>query len=298
MREINNLAIMFADISGSTRLYETLGDERARDLTSRVINLMSRITKDYRGRVVKTIGDEVMCTFPTANDAADAALQMQEDVSNPANTMGTKLSIRVGFHYGEVIEEGGDVFGDAVNLAARMGGQAKAEQIITTGEAVELMRPDLKENCRLVITTTVKGKTKPVEIYELTWGEEEDLTIMGGLTQKIAPANIPSGTLKIVHQDIKLEVGPDLPSITMGRGNQNNVMVADTMASRVHVKIEYRRGKFILVDQSTNGTYVTASQGKRSFVHREEFPLEGDGVIGLGKAVQPNMPEAVHFSEK
>lgn len=298
MREINNLAIMFADISGSTRLYETLGDEKAREITSRVISLLSRITKDFRGRVIKTIGDEVMCTFHTANDATDAALAMQEEVSDPSKTLGTKLAIRVGFHFGEVIEEGGDVFGDAVNLAARMAAQAKAEQIITTGESVELMRPDLRENSRLLITTTVKGKSKPVEIYEITWGEEEDLTIMGGLTQKIAAATIPTGTLKITHQDLSLEIGPDLPAITLGRGNQNNIMVADTMASRVHVRIEYRRGKFILIDQSTNGTYVTSSQGKRSFVHREEFPLEGDGVIGLGKTVLPNLPEAVHFAEK
>jgi predicted component of type VI protein secretion system len=68
------------------------------------------------------------------------------------------------------------------------------------------------------------------------------------------------------------------------------------MASRMHVKIEYRRGKFVLTDLSTNGTYVMTSQGKKNFIHRDELILEGAGVIGVGKQVTPTMPEAVFYS--
>lgn len=296
MREIRNLAIMFADISGSTRLYETLGDAKAREVTSRCIALMARVTKEFQGRVIKTIGDEVMCTFPTGDDAAKAAISMQEEVDGSAVTFGVKLSIRVGFHFGEVIEEGGDVFGDAVNLAARMAAQAKADQIITTGETVDEFCGDLREKTRFLISNTVKGKQKPVEIFELTWGEEEDLTIMGGISAKPEVAPTAAAVMKVRYMEKEVEVGENLPTITMGRGQQNHFMILDTMASRMHVKIEYRRGKFVLTDLSTNGTYVMTSQGKKNFIHRDELILEGAGVIGVGKQVTPTMPEAVFYS--
>ncbi|MBF0588888.1 MAG: adenylate/guanylate cyclase domain-containing protein [Magnetococcales bacterium] len=292
-REQRNLAIMFADIAGSTRLYETLGDAKARELTSRCLELLTRITGEYLGRVVKTIGDEVMCTFPSADQAADAAVRMQEEVDNQSMAWGHVLKIRVGFHYGDVIQEGGDVFGDAVNLAARMAAQAKADQIITTGETRDLMNRMLQMDTRLLITTTVKGKAKPVEIYELTWGEEEELTVMGGMP--FQQPEVQQTSMTLTFQGREIEVGAELPSATLGRGKQNHFMVPDTMSSRIHARIEFRRDRFVLIDQSTNGTFIVTTGQADTFVHRDERRIEGDGVIGLGRKVLPNDPLAVYF---
>jgi hypothetical protein len=289
---------MFADIAGSTRLYETLGDAKARDVTSKCIQLLTDVTEKFGGRVIKTIGDEVMCTFPTADEAADAAIRMQEQVEANASSWETQLHIRVGFHYGEVIEEGGDVFGDAVNLAARMAAQSKADQIIITGETLEEMSPRFKPNTRLIITTRVKGKQIPVEIYELTWGDEEELTIMGAMPMGEMMPQPPSATLKLTFQDQTVDVREDSPPVTLGRGRQNTLMVAHTMASRLHSVIECRGGKFVLVDKSTNGTFVMSNQGKMTFVHRDEHLLEGDGVIGLGQKMVPSEPMAVKYSNR
>ncbi|MBF0590292.1 MAG: FHA domain-containing protein [Magnetococcales bacterium] len=298
MRENRNLSIMFADIAGSTRLYETLGDAKAREITSRCIELLSRVTGEYLGRVIKTIGDEVMCTFPSADAAADAAVRMQEEVENQTSVWGTQLHIRVGFHFGEVIQEGGDVFGDAVNLAARMAAQAKADQIITTGETREQMNRMLQMDTRLLITTTVKGKAKPVEIYELTWGEEEELTIMGGFgMEQVTQDFNPSATMKCIFNNREVEVGQELPTLTLGRGKTNHFMIPERMASRLHVKIEYRRGRFMLIDQSTNGTWVHPLGAEPIFVHRDERMIEGNGHIGLGRKVEPSDPLSVHFTE-
>lgn len=295
MREQGTLSIMFADIAGSTRLYERLGDAKARQITSQCIALMTRVTQGHGGTVIKTIGDEVMSTYPSADAAAEAAVEMQESVQSDAPSWGTPLSIRIGFHYGPVILEGGDVFGDAVNLAARMAAQAKGDQIITTGETLEAMTTDLRNNSRLLITTTVKGKVKPVEIHELTWGEEEDLTIMGGISPSVAVAAPPRLSMKVKYQGQMIEVNQDRPNLTMGRDAKNSIMIADIMASRVHAKIEFRRDRFVLVDQSTNGTYVFTNKG-RKFIHRDELVLEAEGLIGLGKEVTPDTPEAVHYS--
>ncbi|MBI3584573.1 MAG: FHA domain-containing protein [Nitrospinae bacterium] len=296
MEKTNNLAILFADISGSTHLYESLGSEKAREVTSHYINIMEKIVKEFHGRVIKTIGDELMSIFPSANMAGKAAIRMQEEVST-ARSSGNKISIRVGFNFGNVIEESGDVFGDVVNLAARIVSQAKAEQILTTSESVMLMSEPLRSKSRFIITTTVKGKHKPVELFELTWGEEKDLTIMSSIGRQIeGKGGNPEAALKISFHDKEAEVGKNLPSVTIGQSDHNIITVPDTMVSRIHVKIEYRRGRFILIDLSSNGTYVLLKDGKKIFVHREEFALDGDGIIGLGKAVMPDTPEAVHFS--
>ncbi|MBF0342446.1 MAG: FHA domain-containing protein [Magnetococcales bacterium] len=295
MRETDSLAILFADIAGSTKLYETIGDAKARELTSRCIELLASVTKFHGGRVVKTIGDEVMCIFPSADAAAEASVQMQEEVASQAVRWGTLLKIRVGFHFGEVIKENDDVFGDAVNLAARMAAQAKGDQIITTGDTLELMSPHLQVDSRMLITTTVKGKTKPIQIVELTWGEEEELTVMGGPTLSMTTKHTPSLVVSFNEQSVTLSETQSV--VSFGRGSTNTFVVPDNMSSRVHARIEYRRGKIYLVDQSTNGTYVTSAKGQQTFVHRDELPIEGSGVIGLGRIVTPDDPLAVHYRQ-
>ncbi|MBF0143196.1 MAG: FHA domain-containing protein [Magnetococcales bacterium] len=295
MRESANLAILFADIAGSTRLYEKHGDARAREVTSRCIDLLARMTKENLGRVVKTIGDEVMCTFPTADNAGDAAVRMQEEVEAQAMDMGLQLQIRVGFHYGEVIQEGGDVFGDAVNLAARMAAQAKADQIITTGETVEAMNPIHRAASRVLITTQVKGKKKPVQICEITWGEKDQVTVMGGPAVQMPVENVKVRA-EVSYQDKVVEVNEEMGSVTLGRGKNNHFIVPDAMASRLHARVEFRRGRIYIVDLSANGTYVISPAGEKAFIHRDEMVMSGEGAIGLGREITLDDPLAVRFS--
>ena len=131
------MAVLFADISGSTKLYDTLGDTQAKRLIDECIGLMRGAVAHYGGRVIKTIGDEVMCVLPDADNGCLAATEMQLKIAALPAVADVKRAIRVGFHAGPVIEEASDVFGDTVNLAARMAGLAKGMQIITTQATVE-----------------------------------------------------------------------------------------------------------------------------------------------------------------
>ena len=129
-----NIGIMFADVAGSTQLFEILGDDKARSTIAETLELLTNVINAHNGTVIKTIGDEVMCTFPEADDSANAATEMQETLED-ANEMrdeGPEIKVRIGMHFGPALLEGGDVFGDAVNVAARMAAQAKGGQIITT----------------------------------------------------------------------------------------------------------------------------------------------------------------------
>ena len=126
-----NLAVLFADISGSAKLYESLGDSEALATIDRILAIIKSVCLDGGGRVVKTIGDEVMAVFPTADAAAHAATEMQARISVQRTRRGVPISIHIGFHFGPAIEDGSDVFGDSVTLAARLSSLATGGQILS-----------------------------------------------------------------------------------------------------------------------------------------------------------------------
>jgi class 3 adenylate cyclase len=291
-----NLAILFADVSGSTRLFETLGDATARVKVAQCLEALTEVTKNHAGTVIKTIGDEIMCTFPTADDAAAAACEMheaiQEDVTEGSNT-GAPLAIRVGFHFGPALMEGGDVFGDAVNVAARMASQAKGGQIITTHSTVEMLAPIMRASARFVDRAPIKGKKEEIEIYEIIWQEEDVTRMATGLLQE---EHRPEVKLRVRYNDQEVILNKERSSLVMGRSQGCDLPINEKLASRQHVRIELRRDKFFIIDQSTNGTHVFIDNETPAFLRREEMPLTGNGRISLGRAFDEGPTEVVTFT--
>jgi len=289
-------AILFADIAQSTRLYDELGDTLARGLVAECLSILSHITKLKRGTVVKTIGDEIMSIFKSANHAAAAALLMQEDISASENLKVYNVQLRIGFHFGPVIEDKGDVYGDAVNVAARMVEQAKAGQIITTRETIELLGKRQQGTSRIVDKTHIKGKRSPVDIFELSWGQPEEMTMITNLTDSMAqPAKGASVALTLQFQGIRFAVNQQNPVLNMGRDATNSIVLKDPKVSRLHARIELRKDKFILVDQSTNGTYLCREDGQMELLRRDEIALPDRGLLGLGQEVSLDDPVAIKF---
>lgn len=285
-----SLAILFADISGSTRLYETLGDQTALGKIEQCLTLLGGIARRHGGETIKTIGDEILCAFPDAANAVEAAMTMQQEMERATGGM----RIRIGLHSGEVIREGGDVFGDAVNVAARMAGLAAAEQIITTRDTVDALPPLLRASVRYLGLTSVKGKREDVQICEVLWKTDAEMTMM----PTALPGMVRKGhaaVLRLEHGGRQLQLSAQQPSAVVGRGSECELVVNDPLASRRHANIELRNGKFFLADQSTNGTYLTQG-GKTLFLHREEMALAGTGQFGLGHEVSATAPDAVHFT--
>lgn len=286
------MAVLFVDVSDSTRIYEALGDTAAFGAVRGCLDLMQDITRAFDGRVVKTIGDGVMCVFPTADAAAMAASEMQVRISQRRSESETKLMIRAGFHYGAVIEDGDDVFGDSVNVAARMAGLALSGQVITSGATAAMLSPHLRSFTRRLDALPVKGKSEEVEVHELLWQTGSDHTVMPTRT---APKTVDAGTasLRVTYHGatITLKGGA-----SFGRDTGNTVVVADPTASRLHARVELRGGKFILIDQSSYGTFVTISGGSEIRLRREEMILHGSGVIAFGRSARDTGAEVVEFS--
>ncbi|HEX2668743.1 MAG TPA: adenylate/guanylate cyclase domain-containing protein [Gammaproteobacteria bacterium] len=291
------LTILFADVCGSTKLYETMGDAIARDTVAKCVSIMDEETKRQSGRVVKTIGDEVMSVFDDPNAAADAASGMQERISAGLVVQGKSIAIRVGFHFGPVIVEAdGDVYGDAVNTAARMAGQAKPGQTLTTSATMDKLSDIWKASTRQIDRAAVKGKKDEIDMIELLW-QREDVTRMSTSFKPTAETT-KKARLTLRYRDQSVEVNELHSSVVMGRADENDLVVKNTLISRMHARIELRKGNFVLVDQSINGTYVRTSSGEELFVRRDNYPIKGSGIIGLGQRLAPESPDAISFQSE
>jgi adenylate cyclase len=286
-----NLAILFADISGSAKLYETLGDAEALSTIDRCLTIIRQACVDSGGRVVKTIGDEVMAVFPAADGAARAATDMQTRISMQRTSRGAQLAIHVGFNFGPVLEEGNDVFGDSVTVAARLSNLAKGGQVFTSAQTVEELPPALRARTRSQQAHTVKGKQKDIDLFELVWQEAEDELTALSTHIKFRPAQ-----LALRHGDRQIDLSEAAPTLSIGRDLQNDVVIADRKASRLHARIERRRDKFVIIDHSSNGTYVTVQGEAEVVLRREELVLRGRGQVSFGHAYQDDPSEFLAFS--
>ena len=284
---------MFADVAGSTQLFEVLGDDQARTTIAETLELLTNVINGHNGTVIKTIGDEVMCTFPEPDDSANAATEMQETLED-ANDMreeGPEIKVRIGMHFGPALLEGGDVFGDAVNVAARMGGQ-----IITTKTTIALLAPVTQASSRFVDHAPIKGKKDVIEIYEIIW-QESDVTTMATDVGK-SQEQQDEVSLEVSYNKTSVVVNQDKSGLMMGRSKACDLPINEQLASRQHVKIELRRDKFFVIDQSTNGTHIKIDGGDESFLRREEMPINANGKISLGKSFKDSPSEIVTFTLK
>jgi adenylate cyclase len=289
------LAILFADVVGSTRLYELMGDLRARDMVAICIDVMRSATEQRQGTVIKTMGDEVMSTFPSADEALNAAAQMQQQISSHAQLKveGQPVCIRIGCHFGPVMLENRDVFGATVHTANRMTSQAKAGQIITTAATVERLSPEWRASCRQIDIAAIKGQGNEVALYEVLWQSEDVTSMVPAISMNSRPVRLLR--LRLRANDRDLVIDEQHSSITIGRAEDNDVVIKGNLISRLHARIEINRNKFVLIDQSTNGTFVQTADGEESFVRRDSLQIKGEGTIGLGRLPEQDSPQTIRF---
>ena len=287
------VAIVFADVVGSTQLYDKFGDTKASETVAHCLDIMKDATYQHNGTVIKTIGDEVMSTFETVDDAMGAAVMMQSRVTTETKDGGIPVSIRIGCHYGPVVQEQNDIFGAAVHTANLMTSQAKARQIVISGFTVEKMTPGLRKQTRQIDVATVRGRIDEVALYELVWQPDEATSMLPTIEWESQERR--ASRLLLNFRDTTVEVSGERKAINMGRADDNDLVVKGNLISRIHAKIEMRRGKFVLIDQSTNGTFLLNVQGQETYVRRDSAILDNEGTIGLGRAEQPGSNLAIYY---
>lgn len=294
------MAVLFADVVNSTGLYRQRGDRVAKSLVADVLNGVAQQARAHHGRVVKYIGDEAMCTFPTADDAARAASSMQRNIVAGDAARKDGLGLRIGFQFGPVLATEDDVHGNTVNLAARIAGCAYIERIVTTPEVVELCSAEIRALARPWHLATLKGFAKEVALVELNWRNRtvesthrgggisiEGTALMGDPWSRPAAVELQ---FSLRCQGIEHHLADAEASLSIGRADGNDIVLHETterkLSSAHHARIERRGGKIVLVDTSSNGTYVefddTRGSGDPFRVKHDELQLRASGRMSFG----------------
>jgi adenylate cyclase len=286
--------VMFADSGGGARLVEKYGAQRARQIEMRVLDILTTKTNAYSGAIINTVGNEIMICFLEAERAVRAACEMYRAIKVDPALIGLNIPVKIGLHHGQVLVEEDKVFGDEVNVAARMLALAKVDQIITTQETAGLLPADLREMTRDLGQSWVRGKQDEMEIVEIIWCDSTSQTQF--VSYQDALMNLLFARLFLEYRGRSIELVPDHRVFKIGRGNGNDLVVGREQVSRSHATIEFRQGKFILVDQSVNGTHLLLKDGARIFLRREEFTLHDRGIIFLGPIISEQDPDIIHYS--
>ena len=276
--ERTSLAVLFADVSGSTRLHEQISD---------CVEIFTAATKTFAGWVSQSIGDGLIRVFPGDDAAAQAACHMQGRLNErPAQTGKVKLAARIGFHFGPVVRTGNEVYGETVRLANQIAALDTVSHIAVSAATTALLSTHLNLRVRKLDSMLARSGQSDLEIHEIAWQDSDTETDLGGRTAMAARLLEPRLTLEYQGQSRVFH-----QTLLIGRGETNDLVLEDPMTSRHHARIERRNDNFVLVDQSTNGTFVTVQGERETPLRRSEFILYGHGEIAFGDSpsVRPDI---------
>lgn len=282
------LAILFADISKSSIIYEKLGDQAAQETVGKILQLLTDLTVRYGGTVIKTVGDAIISTFPTADSTIEAAKSMQQamadDFSSPGGDM-PPINIHIGIHFGPVVVENEDIFGDAVNITSRVVDYANPRQIIATRAVIDNLPDDSTHFTKYITKITAKNIAGELELFEIIYEDQNTTMVID--CRKLSTAVCAS--LYLVRGTQIIVVDRQKPLLSIGREEFNDISIQYSWISRTHAYIENRNGVFLLKDKSTNGTFVYPEDGEPVYVNKGEHPLSGKGTIIFGREKENKM---------
>ena len=285
IERLANRAVLFADITGSSRLFVEAGDDRAREVVAATLASWSQLTAAHGGQVVQLRGDGMLCTFPDVDAALTAAVALR-DLPYQA-----PLSMHAGIHAGPVQQEADQLYGDVVNIAARMADIAKRFEIVLTQGAGQQLSVPSQWDLRLIKQVPVKGQARPMNIFLLAYDEAHSTVYR------------PPDHTRTLSTRLELRFGPRVfvldgsaGSCLIGRDADCAIQVDHQLVSRRHALVERVSGKFFLHDHSTNGTYVDDGGAGPALVQREVVQLKGSGVISLGVEPRLNPDHLIRFA--
>ena len=292
-RNESEVAILLVDITGSTPLYEAIGDAAAERQISACLEQLRSIIARQGGAFILSRGDDVLCTFAESQAALLAAREMLAQL--PVG----QLAIHGGIHVGPVVHARGDIFGDAVNLTARLAALARPGEILISQNFVDCIPAAERSSLRVLDHMTFKGKTAPTEIYSLVPEDAAARTeaLFGhgsGHTRTRYQRAVPEVSVTLRYANCSRSCEEQV-SLSIGRSDDCDIVIGRSWVSRHHALVTVRRGKVQLEDRSSSGTYVSIRNGYEFFIRRETVVLTGSGTIS--PAIRPTdaTAEVIHY---
>ena len=297
------VTVVFADLTGSTGVFEALGNAKATQAITRLTDWLGKVCTARNGQVVKTLGDGVLMVFAKSTDAVEAVTDMQrahtERIKNWPHNL--KMHLQVGMAKGEVIHQAGDYFGDAVNVAARLSDLSGPDQILATDVVINGLPPDTLVRFRSLGAMNIRGRQETCVVYRVEWQNEvlsDFFTVPAGLTPNPFSKIVPQiGDIALSWLDVAKEFTSEQLPVHIGREDESHFVINDPRVSRLHAKITWRAGKFYLEDVSSYGTWVRFL-GSDAIValRRQECVLLVAGEIALGAPFEDFSVPTVSYS--
>lgn len=281
--------VVFADLTGSTAVFEVLGNEKATAAVTKLTQWIGEVCRAHGGRVVKTLGDGVLVLFQDGNSATQACVAIQRSHSERILKWPPQLrmKIQIGMACGEVVEVEGDTYGDAVNLASRLSDLSGPEQIWVNEPVIKQFPHFTDFRYRSLGPIAIRGKAEPQTIYKIEWQNEVASTFMtvpAGLTAvpKTAPGSLAAASIALSWLDTNAVYRSSQMPIHLGRVDCE-FAVQDPRVSRSHARIDWRNNTFVLEDLSTYGTWVRFDGSPTEVaLRRQDCILHGTGALALG----------------
>ncbi len=304
MTRISDRTVLFADLRGSTGLFESLGNAEATSVVTHCVNALGTPVDGHQGHVVKTLGDGLMAVFDEPAQAVAAGIQMHDVLEAIASRAGERgassglraLRLQVAMARGEVVEMSGDCFGDAVNVAARLLDHAGDNETLITQDVMQGLAQEMQSRFRSLDKLVLRGRVEPVQVHVLGGrrggGFDPAATLFGGdITASVAE---PDGLRLIWGGQHRVFASEQMP-VVLGRSPQSAFCVDDSRVSRSHARLDWHGGSFQLTDLSYNGTYVRFNDGEIVSLRRGSCTLHGSGSIGLGSSPSDPASACVSF---
>jgi class 3 adenylate cyclase len=287
---VGGICVLFAEVVNGSRLHGSLGEKEAHHAVERCLNRMERAAATFKGTVIEARGGRLAARFDSAGAAVDAAIEMQNRIEALPPVSGVALAVRIGIHAADFLQHSDTPRGDALGIASKLAMLSEPGRVLASGDVVNRLPLAQRAGARSIDAQV--STTLPVRVFQIIRNVNHHETADPAKPMPTDPI-VSRLRLRVSGSDVFL--GPDRPMASLGRDSDSDIVIQDSRASRSHGRIELRRDQYVLIDQSTNGTYVTL-EGKEQFLLRcDEAVLRGRGQIRFGHAAGSNMEELLEF---
>jgi hypothetical protein len=267
--------VLISDITGSTQLYESESNRSALDQISKVLARMREIVEQHGGQCVKSQGDDVLSFFDHSEPAFQAGLAMLRE-HWPAG-----LSVHVGTYLGEILNHENDIYGSAVNTAARLSSLAKPGEILVGDQGYDDLSPASKSQLLMIGELQLRGKAAPTRVYSCSVAELSEQTVIFSKASQDRSGGLEFAEIRLGDRVWRIAEGE---SLTLGRSSDCDIVLNDAWVSRKHAALSIRRWQLEFTDHSSTGSIIRTADGRDVALHRRATLLNGSGDIFLGPA--------------
>ena len=300
-----NVTAVFADLTGSTGVFESLGNVKATQAITRLTQWIGKVCQEHNGHVVKYLGDGVLILFLQSHDAIAAAIDLQrihqKRILKWPDSL--KMRLQIGMARGEIVRKNGDCYGDAVNVASRLSDLSGPDQILVNDKVISQLPENSFVRYRSMGKIPIRGRVEPSMVYRIEWQAEilsEIFTVPAGLTPSPFSRKIEQPAfIELSWLDTSIRFSSEELPIFLGRDTSTQFVIQDPRVSRKHASLQWRFGKFYLEDISSYGTWIRFHDSSAVVaLRRQECVLLLEGEMALGASFEDFTVPNISFKFK